>query len=119
MRVFGPGDTNLEPSPKKAPSPDQSRPVQKSVGTRVSSDVARDHGPVKAGPSTPTGAPEGAVVVSDRVQVVQARHEEETARHAAHINNLREALDSGSYQIDAERLAERLLDEDFALRRMP
>ena len=56
------------------------------------------------------------MVVSDRVRVVQARQEQETARRAAHIEALKEALESGTYQVEAERLAERLLDEEFVLR---
>lgn len=116
MRVFGPGDPNVEPSPQKAPNPEQNLPVQRTTGTRVSADVARDPGPTKVVAASAAGAPEGAVVVSDRVQVVQARHEEETARRAAHIQGLKEALDLGTYQVDTERLAERLLDEEFALR---
>ena len=113
MRVFGPGD----PNSKKIQGPDQSRPIQKTTGTRVPSDAAREYDAIKTGPLANPRTTEGAVVVSDRVQVVQARNEEETARHAAHLEQLREAIDSGTYQVDADRLAERLLDEDFALRR--
>ncbi len=95
--------------------PDGGRPNQEDMRvTRppIAPDNVRDE---RSAPQAPAAAsPAGEhVVVARSAQALAQRAEQDRAARAERIAAVREALSSGRYKVDLDRLAERFVDEEM------
>lgn len=69
--------------------------------------------------AAPAAAAGGSVVVARSAQVLVERVEQDRAARAERIAAIRDAIASGKYKVDFQRLAERFVDEEVVGRGTP
>ena len=81
-------------------------------GTNVAS--IEEHRQVRAKTVAPSARDNDAVVVSDRIQKLAAHASETADARATRVAEIGSALEAGTYRVDHQKVAEKLVDEELA-----
>ena len=81
-------------------------------GTSVAS--IEEHRKVRAKPVSPSATANDAVVVSARAQKLMVHASETSDARARRVTEIGTALETGTYRVDYQKVAERLVDEELA-----
>jgi flagellar biosynthesis anti-sigma factor FlgM len=82
-------------------------------GTNVASIEEHRQVRAKTAPS-PRDIGNDAVVVSDRIQKLAAHASETADARATRVAEIGSALEAGTYRVDHQKVAEKLVDEELA-----
>jgi flagellar biosynthesis anti-sigma factor FlgM len=81
-------------------------------GTNVAS--IEEHRKVRARTVAPSPGENDAVIVSPRVQKLAAHAAETADARATRVAEIGSALEAGTYRVDHQKVAEKLVDEELA-----